>query len=350
VSRRLAALLLFVPGGFLRAQEASVLLGATHARYADSLAGSGGFGAARFVLGHRLRALRTDLSYSAFTTGGWALQAGGQATLLGGRGPFFGVALGGSINTYSDGAPNGSVAGGPLVAIRVGPSLGSIGAAVGASRRIDSTWIGLGSVAMRWQSGLTSETTIDLGVTGTAADTLRFVDLALGLHWTHGPLTTAGVAGVRVGDLADGMWATVDMNWHPVDPVGVEFAAGRYPRDIVGFAQGWYVQGGVRLYAINGPRRRAMPVEIRRVDARTVVVTVHVRRAIETLAIAGDWNGWTPVPMRHRQNDEWSVRLPLDAGVYQYALTSDGHWLLPDGVVGADDGFGGRVGTLVIRP
>jgi len=348
VTRRLAALLLLVPGGFLRAQEASVLVGATHARYADSLAGSGGFASARFAVGDRLRALRTDLSYSAFTTGGWALQTGVQATILGGHGPFIGAALGGSVNTYSDGAPNGSIAGGPLIAIRVGPSLGSLGAAVGASRRIDSTWIGLGSVALRWQSSVTNETAVDLGVTGTAADTLRFADLAAGLRWARGPLAASGVVGVRVGDLADGMWGSVEVSWHPVHLVGVELAAGRYPRDIVGFAQGWYVQGGIRLYAADARRSRTTPVEIRRVDAHTVVLTVRVRNVGETLAIAGDWNGWTAVPMRRTRDAEWSVRLPLQAGVYRYALTSEGNWLLPKGVAGVDDGFGGRVGSLVI--
>jgi hypothetical protein len=349
VIKRLTPLLLLLPG-VSGAQEASVLLGATHARYADSLAGSGGFASARLALGSGLRAARTDLAYSVFAGGGWAFQLGGQATVLAGHGPFIGAALGGSANTYSDGTPNGSLVGGPLVAVRVGRSLGSLGASVGAGRRVDSTWIGLGSVGMHWQTNVTNEVSVDAGATATGADTLRFADLSLGLQWQRGGFAASGVGGVRVGDLADGTWAALEVSWHPVTPAAIELSAGRYPRDVVGFAKGWYVQGGLRLYASAAPRERARPVEVRRIDAHSVILTIQVRRAVRTLAIAGDWNGWTGVPMQRVRGDRWTVRLPLAAGVYQYALTTDAGWLLPEGVAGADDGFGGRVGTLVIPP
>ncbi len=346
---RLAVLLLAVPGGVLCAQEASLFIGATHARYADSLSGSAGFASARFDIGRGLRAARGDVAYSAFTNGGWALQAGTQATVLAGRGPFFGVAWGGSVNTYRDGTLNGSVAGGPLIAVGIGQSLGSVGLALGGGRRIDSTWLGLGSAVVRWQGTVAPGIAADAGVTTTMADTLRFADLSLGLRWSRTAFQATAVAGVRVGDLADGAWGSLELGWRPTRPVGVEVSAGRYPRDIVGFAQGWYAQAGLRLHVI-APSRAQPPVAIRRIDPGRVVLTVRVRGPVAALAVAGDWNGWVAVPLRRGGDGAWSVELPLAAGVYRYALASGDGWLLPDGIRGEDDGFGGRVATLVISP
>lgn len=67
------------------------------------------------------------------------------------------------------------------------------------------------------------------------------------------------------------------------------------------------------------------------------------------LSIAGSFNGWTPVPMQ-REGGEWLIRLPLAAGVYQFAFRStDGDWFVPASVAGRrDDGMGGHVAVLVV--
>jgi len=68
-----------------------------------------------------------------------------------------------------------------------------------------------------------------------------------------------------------------------------------------------------------------------------------------SVSVAGDFNGWRPVPMQ-REGRDWLVRLPLAPGVYHYAFRSDrGEWFVPSSVPGRrDDGMGGYVAVLVV--
>ncbi|MBW3655591.1 MAG: glycogen-binding domain-containing protein [Gemmatimonadetes bacterium] len=72
--------------------------------------------------------------------------------------------------------------------------------------------------------------------------------------------------------------------------------------------------------------------------------------AAEAPSVAGDFTGWTPVPMA-RHGSSWAVTLPVPAGVHRYAFRgADGEWLVPEGVPGrTDDGFGGVTAVLVVR-
>lgn len=67
------------------------------------------------------------------------------------------------------------------------------------------------------------------------------------------------------------------------------------------------------------------------------------------VSVAGSFNNWRPVPMQ-REGREWIIRLPLAAGVYQYAFRSTaGEWFVPASVAGRrDDGMGGHVAVLVV--
>jgi hypothetical protein len=69
----------------------------------------------------------------------------------------------------------------------------------------------------------------------------------------------------------------------------------------------------------------------------------------EVVAVAGDFNEWSPVPMRH-EGREWVIRLQLPPGVYHYAFRSArGEWFVPASVAGRrDDGMGGHVAVLVV--
>jgi hypothetical protein len=66
-------------------------------------------------------------------------------------------------------------------------------------------------------------------------------------------------------------------------------------------------------------------------------------------SLAGDFNGWQPVPMV-RQGGAWVLTLPLGRGVYRYAYRgADGQWFVPEGTPGrVDDGFGGFSSVLVV--
>jgi hypothetical protein len=350
----LAALVVFP--SLLRAQEASVFLGASHARYADSLSGTAGFAAVRLGTDTRLRAARLEGSYSRFANGGWALQAGGQTTVLwsvarSGR-IWAGIAAGAGLSDFEAGTASGTAAGGPLMVWRVKSSYLSLGGTGGVVRRIDATWHGLGSASLRWQWVPGGPLGLDLGVSGTVADTQRFADLSSALRFSTPTAQALLVLGVRAGDLSDGLWGSAELDWSLVPALRFEAAAGRYPPDLTGFTDGLFAQAGVRLYALGTGRataaRRSAALVVEPREEGLVRVRVRLRRAVAEAAIAGEWNAWNPVPLR-REGREWVADLRLEPGIYRYAIVADGVWTLPDGVGGMDDGFGGRVGMLAVR-
>ena len=68
------------------------------------------------------------------------------------------------------------------------------------------------------------------------------------------------------------------------------------------------------------------------------------------VAVAGDFNGWTPqaARMRRGQGGVWSVDIPVAPGRrYQYMFVVDGRWVTdPTAPASIDDGFGGRNAVL----
>jgi hypothetical protein len=68
-------------------------------------------------------------------------------------------------------------------------------------------------------------------------------------------------------------------------------------------------------------------------------------------SIAGDFNGWTPVPMT-RAGDEWVVTIAVSPGVYHYSFrAADGSWFVPESIENrVDDGFGSTNAVLVVPP
>jgi hypothetical protein len=308
----------------------------------------------RLATDTRLRAARLEASYSRFANGGWALQAGGQTTALWSVAPsgriWAGIAAGAGLSDFEAGTASGTAAGGPLLVWRMRSSYLSLGGTGGVVRRIDATWHGLASGSLRWQWVPGGPLGLDLGVSGTVADTQRFADLSAALRLSAPDLQALVVLGARAGDLAGGLWGSAEVDWSPVPRLRFEAAAGRYPQDLTGFTDGLFAQAGVRVYArgsgrATAPRRSAaLVVEPR--DEGLVRVRVRLARGVAEAAIAGEWNAWNPQPLR-REGREWVLDLRLAPGMYRYAIVADGVWTLPDGVVAMEDGFGGKVGVLL---
>jgi hypothetical protein len=81
-----------------------------------------------------------------------------------------------------------------------------------------------------------------------------------------------------------------------------------------------------------------------------VIIRISVADApAGSVSIAGSFNNWKPQPMQ-REGGDWIIRLPLAAGVYQYAFRSaTGEWFVPTSVAGRrDDGMGGHEAVLVV--
>jgi hypothetical protein len=228
------------------------------------------------------------------------------------------------------------------------------GASAGAVRSVDQVTRATGSASLRARYAAAPDLYLDLGVIGTIAeDDLSYGDLSGGVTWHRGSVFLAASAGARAGDLADDPWGQVRLEYAANNFASLEFSAGRYPRDLTGFTDGLFLQAGVRLTA-GGPSatarsvRSTSPVRVLRIDRSRVRVTLRYDEEITRLALAGDFSEWEPVPLMEAGDGKWTAELSMDPGVHRYALIADGVWTLPDGVAGIDDGFGGKVGVLVV--
>jgi hypothetical protein len=85
--------------------------------------------------------------------------------------------------------------------------------------------------------------------------------------------------------------------------------------------------------------------------------TIYVQFVLEapgasSVAVAGDFNGWTPeLALSDPDGDGiWMGRIPLEPGLHQYMFVIDGsQWMTdPHAQRYADDGFGNRNAILVV--
>ena len=68
-----------------------------------------------------------------------------------------------------------------------------------------------------------------------------------------------------------------------------------------------------------------------------------------SVAVAGDFNGWKPVPLKKGKNGNWSGKIKLPSGIHQYKLVFDGQYWQTDNAnpERISDGHGGE--NSVIR-
>jgi hypothetical protein len=345
----------------LWAQDVGIRVGAVHAHYADSLAGSAGAVTARASwTSARFRSV-LDASFAQFTTGGWAAQLSGGLLGMHLFTPTFGVGMrvdgdGGLLRT---GNWSGTASAGPFAALLAGDLVLSTGVTAGAVRRIDDTAHAdlSAAVEVRYDAGPWS---IAAGVTGTRAGPFRFADATAGLGLRAGRLAVGAVAGARTGSLGGKPWvqgyAEVAISrWATLEAV-----AGTFPEDLSGFTSGRYLSLGIWLG--RGPRataatpaatawRRSAPgaVVVERVGSEQARATFDVPGATQ-VAIAGEWNQWKPDPLEPVGSGRWRAVLPLGQGAYRFSLVVDGaRWIVPPGVPSLPDSFGGTVGLLIVE-
>jgi hypothetical protein len=68
------------------------------------------------------------------------------------------------------------------------------------------------------------------------------------------------------------------------------------------------------------------------------------------VALVGSFNGWQPVhEMRQTMPGAWSILIPLQPGVYDYAFVVDGlEWVGDPHAFQVDDGFGGANSRIAL--
>lgn len=333
--------------------DASAFLGAVHARYADSLDGTAGSlsGRLRFTSPSTWAGL--DLGFTQFTTGEWAGQA--QGGVVGLRHVSAGLALGvrGQVdgNYLQGGIWSGVASAGPVLAANTGGWSISLAPSVGLVHHTadSSTSYGAGWLQVRRHAGVVS---LDAGAVGTVTSGARFVDATAGVGVRVPHLFAGALLGVRTGDLSGDPWAQAHVEWSPRPPFSIEAAAGTYPRDLTGFTSGFFATVGIRISRSRPTTDWTAPapsVRLHRVDDAGVRVTISQPGA-ESVAIAGEWNQWTPEPLQPASGGRWTGLVPVAPGVYRFSLVIDGEdWRVPEGIPAVSDGFGGTVGLLVVK-
>jgi len=258
-----------------------------------------------------------------------------------------------ATTTRSDGVAAGSAAA-LIEAIRNHVALGA-GAVTGvieqepgvaAFRVRGRTWWQLD--ASPTQLSLTTEATRFLGawytdvVGGISFDGARTV----GSLWLSGRFSSVyGSTGA----------ASATLQYFLTPSVAVEASGGNYLRDpFQGLPRAGFVTGAIRVFAA---RRASMlrPAPVQAVlqplvaahrGGDTVVVRFRMPAA-QSVAIAGDWNAWTPEPLHALGEDIWEAALRLPPGTYYFNLVVDGReWVVPGGAATISDGMGGLIAVL----
>ena len=340
------------------AQQVSVRLGGVRATYANAVSGSAGVATARLTWDASRFVAALDGSYARFASGWWATQANGSfygIRLVGAR-TALGVRADAAAGKVSDGAWSGTLAVGPVASVLTGDAVLSAGVTVGALRRIDSLSSATiaGTVRARTDVGpWTLEGTLE----STHARGMDFTDATAEVAYRVGPVSVSALAGGRTGSLGGKPWLQGQVDYRVAPWATVEAQAGSYPRDISGFTNGSFLSVGVWLRPWGRPAAPRPGVH-RAPAGRTVTiesaepgrerVTFVVPNA-QRVAIAGEWNEWTPVALVRVGGERWQTTVALGKGAHRFSLLVDGdRWVVPSGVPSIPDSFGGTVGLLVV--
>lgn len=371
-----ATTVLWLPGTSVAAQAIGEIdLGVSAVEYEGYLASGAGF------LNPTLRYNSPSLSLGA--QGSWVLFESGSHILQGtAAGAWTTPSTGrwraelsgsGGINSYAtsdSGFPTyGYALGRARVHYRAARTGGWLGAATGHSFFGDSGATPLEVAVGAW----TVRDRVALGATATGtwlADT-TYLDIVGSLRWVHPQFTVTGSAGFRTWSAGGGSGAYGEASlevplWRRL---ALLLAGGRYPSDPVrGVVAATYVSAGIRLTAFGARPSVAPALEAYRSRLEFVTersadqprfalggaapggreLRIEVRGA-GRVEVTGDFTDWEPVALSRVDGDTWAVRLPIAPGVHRLNVRVDGGaWRVPQGLRAEDDGYGGRVGILVI--
>jgi hypothetical protein len=183
-----------------------------------------------------------------------------------------------------------------------------------------------------------------------------FTDVSAGIdvrrHALHGRAWVLGRVSSTYGSrAAANAWAGLRLS----PSVSLEGSFGSVlPDPYQGFPASGFVSAGVRVRLV---RRAAPPAAI--VRSRVLSVTRRPGGLLlryrpggaspRSVAIAGDWNGWSPQRLTRVGGSRWEATVPLGPGTYRFMLVVDGApWAIPNGVPSIPDGMSGRVAVLSV--
>jgi hypothetical protein len=181
-----------------------------------------------------------------------------------------------------------------------------------------------------------------------------FTDVGAGVTIQHGPATLSLSTDARLSAVYGSTGAgSAFLQLFPGRLLSLELGGGSYLREpYQGFPRGGFFSVGLRIGSTRparaaGAKRFGPLVPVLRGDS--LVVRFRFPR-VQTVAIAGDWDGWQTHPLRPVGGDLWEGTFVLARGLHHFNLLVDGrNWVVPAGVATVPDGLGGMVAVLLVR-
>ncbi len=216
-----------------------------------------------------------------------------------------------------------------------------------------------------WQSTSAADTNTSQGTTadsGGSAPPPRtggydIQDVSAHLGWRYGALSLTARAGRRFGvSVQPQTWWDGRASLRLTPLMSLTASSGRLASDLLlGLRGGQYTTLGLRLDLLQRPivRDRAAATtplaQVVRESADSIHLLFTMPPDTRTAAIASDLTDWHPVNLARSDDGRWEVTLVAKAGVYRVNIRTDnGPWRAPPGLPSTDDGFGAKVGLLVL--
>jgi hypothetical protein len=181
-----------------------------------------------------------------------------------------------------------------------------------------------------------------------------FTDAGAGVTLQRGPASLTLSADARLSSAYGSTGAgSAFLQLFPGSLVSLELGGGSYLREpYQGFPRGGFFSFGLRLgstrqrLAAGGKQLRPLVAEVR---GDSQVVRFRFPGA-QSVAMAGDWDGWQTHPLRALGGDLWEGAFVLPRGLHHFNVLVDGRsWVVPAGVATVPDGLGGIVAVLIVQ-
>lgn len=182
-----------------------------------------------------------------------------------------------------------------------------------------------------------------------------FTDASAAATLEHGrTVVSVSIAG-RIAAVHESKAAgSVLVQWFAAPRLSVELGGGSSLNDpYQDLPRTGFISLGVRLHGSSRPTGGAATAAkltplVAEMRGDSVVVRFRMPGA-QSVAMAGDWNGWEQAALRPLGDDVWEEALVLRRGLYHFNLLVDGvDWVVPNGVATVPDGLGGMVAVLIV--
>ncbi len=375
VARQILLSVALAPAAWAQRISSSVDIGGAAMRYADSLTANGGSVSPALAIEWPRATLGGAATVSRFASG-LSSQGAMNASVFSHAAGLFVAELEGTAgaSAHQDGTRTGQALGGfrgHLMADHSGAWLGG-----GMGRTWDGqTWRNVLNAELAGWFKADNVTLVASTTPTSVADTVRYTDSQLSMHWSRSVVELGGEIGFRAGATgavvggSGRRWGSVATTAWVAPNVGVVLSGGTYPIDLTqGFPGGRFVTLSLRIRSsppavessrsadasgaapANGANREAsLSFRTLPTDGGQVQLEVHAPDA-RSVEVSGDFTSWRPVPLSRAGGGRWVVSLPIPSGTHQINVRVNGErWMVPPGLPPITDEFGGVAGLLVIE-